>query len=192
MAEQSRNSPVSPMRFRERMTALLNPEKGVRLYHERLDAERKERGRKTASASGYRYHGASTTKNSLIGWITGGGSAEDDIDLQGSTLRIRARDLYAGGGLGRGAPATMVTNVVGWGIRPRPKIDAATLSMSDEAAEEWQANALREFNLWAKTAMCDATRQNTFWEMQELAFRSMLVSGDVFALFGLKPNQRNP
>ena len=150
------------------------------------------KGRKTASASGYKYHGASKTKNSLIGWITGGGSAEDDIDLQGSTLRIRARDLYAGGGLGRGAPATMVTNVVGWGIRPKPKIDTAVLGMSDEAAEEWQTATLREFELWAKSSMCDAARQNSFWEMQELAFRSMLVSGDVFALFGNKENRRNP
>ena len=148
--------------------------------------------KKTAAASGYRYHGASNTKNSLIGWITGGGSAEDDIDLQGSMLRVRSRDLYAGGGLGRGAPATMVTNVVGWGIRPKPKIDTKVLGISDDAANEWQATALREFNLWAKSPMCDATRQNTFWELQELAFRSMLVSGDVFALFGIKPNARNP
>ena len=198
MEEKQKSVLSSPMNLRERMVSLFNPERGVGLYKARLDKEKQERIRevldaaKTASASGYHYHGASKTKNSLIGWITGGGSAEDDIDLQGSTLRVRARDLYAGGGLGRGAPATMVTNVVGWGIRPKPKIDAALLGMSDEAAEEWQQAALREFSLWAKSTMCDATRQNTFWEMQELAFRSMLVSGDVFALFGAKPNPRNP
>jgi lambda family phage portal protein len=198
MEEKQKSVLSSPMNLRERMVSLFNPERGVGLYKARLDEEKRERiqevldAAKTASASGYHYHGASKTKNSLIGWITGGGSAEDDIDLQGSTLRIRARDLYAGGGLGRGAPATMVTNVVGWGIRPKPKIDAALLGMSDEAAEEWQQAALREFSLWAKSTMCDATRQNTFWEMQELAFRSMLVSGDVFALFGAKPNPRNP
>lgn len=196
MAETKRGS---PMKLRERMAMMVNPERGMRMYRERTDAERRERVRETveelrksASASGYKYHGASQTKNSLIGWITGGGSAEDDIDLQGSLLRIRSRDLYTGGGLGRGAPATMVTNVVGWGIRPKPKIDAGTLGMSEEAAEAWQAGTLREFSLWAKSAMCDATRQNTFWEMQELAFRSMLVSGDVFAIFGMKPNARNP
>lgn len=156
------------------------------------DAMQPRRADKTASASGYYYHGASRTKNSLIGWITGGGSAEDDIDRQASTLRVRARDLYAGGGLGRGAPATMVTNVVGWGIRPKPKIDAKFLGLSDEAADEWQTTALREFNLWAETNMCDATRQSNFWELQELAFRSMLMSGDVFALFGMKENKRSP
>lgn len=198
MAEKKINRSSSGMNLRERLTSVFSPQMGENLYRARQDREKadlKERIRdlmKTASASGYRYHGASPTKNSLIGWITGGGSAEDDIDLQGSTLRIRSRDLYTGGGLGRGAPATMVTNVVGWGIRPKPKIDTALLGLSDDAAAEWQAIALREFNLWAKTTMCDATRQNTFWELQELAFRSMLVSGDVFALFGEKPNQRNP
>ena len=198
MAEKKINPSSSSMNLRERITSVFSPQRGEDLYRARQEREKadlKEKIRdlmKTASASGYRYHGASPTKNSLIGWITGGGSAEDDIDLQGSTLRIRSRDLYTGGGLGRGAPATMVTNVVGWGIRPKPKIDTALLGLSDDAAAEWQAIALREFNLWAKTTMCDATRQNTFWELQELAFRSMLVSGDVFALFGEKPNQRNP
>ena len=97
------------MRISERLTSLINPKRGVQMYQERLKEERRERVRelteeitKQASASGYKYHGASQTKNSLIGWITGGGSAEDDIDLQGSLLRIRSRDLYAGGGLGRG------------------------------------------------------------------------------------------
>ena len=195
---QKRNSLDSPMNIRERLTSIVNPEKGLQQYHNRIQEERKLRIQETldavrqASASGYKYHGASTTKNSLIGWITGGGSAEDDIDLQGSLLRIRSRDLYAGGGLGRGAPSTMVTNVVGWGIRPKPKIDRELLGMTEEAAAEWEKAALREFTLWAKTVMCDATRQHTFWEMQELAFRSELVSGDVLAVFGMKPNPRNP
>jgi len=188
----------SPMNLRERLTSLVNPQKGVQQYQARLTEERKQRIQETmsavrqASASGYKYHGASKTKNSLIGWITGGGSAEDDIDLQGSLLRIRSRDLYAGGGLGRGAPSTMVTNVVGWGIRPKPKIDRELLGLSEEAAAEWERAALREFTLWAKTKMCDATRQHTFWDIQELAFRSELVSGDVLAVFGMKPNVRNP
>lgn len=195
---KGRNILDSPMNLRERLTSIINPQKGVERYRTRLKEERRERVKETvdavrqASASGYRYHGASTTKNSLVGWITGGGSAEDDIDLQGSMLRIRSRDLYAGGGLGRGAPSTMVTNVVGWGIRPKPKIDRELLGLSEEAAAEWEKAALREFTLWAKTKMCDATRQHTFWEMQELAFRSELVSGDVLAVFGMKPNLRNP
>lgn len=190
--------PDARMNMRERMVALVAPEKGEKMRKARVTEERRRLAgemldaAKTASASGYKYHGASQTKNSLIGWITGGGSAEDDIDRQGSLLRIRSRDLYSGGGLGRGAPSTLVTNVVGWGIRPKPKIDYRMLGISEDAATEWQQAALREFNLWAKTKFCDATRQLSFWEMQELAFRSELVSGDVLALFGMKANPRNP
>ena len=150
------------------------------------------RGDVQMAASGYGAHGASTTKNSMIGWMYQGGSAEDDIDLHGSVLRQRARDLYTGGGLGRAAPATMVTNVVGWGVKPKPQIDGEVLGLSDEACEEWQRNTLREFMLWAGNPMCDATRKHSFWAMQELAFRSQLMSGDVFVLFAMSPNARTP
>lgn len=186
------------MNFRERAVSLFNPEKGAQMYHERRRLEREQLAHdvidvvKQASASGYRYHGASKTKNSMVGWITGGGSAEDDIDLQSSTLRIRSRDLFTAGGLGRAAPSTMTTAVVASGIRPRPKIDAKLLGLSEESAAEWQDKALREFELWAKTPMCDAARQMNFWALQELAFLSELMSGDCFVLLGTKPNKRNP
>ena len=178
---KSRN--IAKMSFRERVVTFFSPEKGMSMYRERV---------KHALASGYAYHGANKTKNSLIAWQTGGGSAEDDIDKQSTTLRVRSRDLYTGGGLGRAAPATMVTNVVGWGISPKPKPDLDVLGMSEQEADAWQKNTLREFNMWAKTPMCDASRQLNFWEMMELSFRSELVSGDDFVLMEHKPNLQNP
>lgn len=162
---KTRNILDSPMNMRERLTSIIDPQKGVQQYRARLQEEKKQRIQETmeavrqASASGYKYHGASTTKNSLIGWITGGGSAEEDNDLQASVLRIRSRDLYTGGGLGRGAPSTMVTNVVGWGIRPKPKIDRDLLGLSEEAAVEWEKAALREFTL-GQNPSC-ATRRDS-------------------------------
>ena len=178
----------------ERALFLLSPERGNRKFLERIAREREaqKKERKTMAASGYGNHGASTTLNSMIGWIVGGGSAEDDIDLHGATLRQRSRDLYAGGGLARSGPATLTTNVVGWGIQPKPKIDGEVLGLSDEACDEWQRNTLREFQLFANNPMCDAERQKNFYEMQQLVFRSQLVSGDVFALFGMKENKRTP
>lgn len=180
--------------LRERALFLLSPKKGNEAFLRRV---RKERGAKTEhspqmAATGYGNHGASTTLNSMIGWLAGGGSAEDDIDLHGATLRKRSRDLYSGGGLGRSGCATLTTNVVGWGIQPKPKIDAEALGMTDEACDEWERNTLREFNLWAESTMCDAERQKDFYTCQELAFRSMLVSGDVFVVFGMKENRATP
>ena len=178
----------------ERAIFLISPELGNKKFLERIKRERlvEQRERKTMAASGYGNHGASTTLNSMIGWIIGGGSAEDDIDVHGATLRQRARDLYAGGGLARSGPATLTTNVVGWGIQPKPKIDGELLKLSDEACDEWERNAQREFQLWANNVMCDAERQKNFYTMQQLAFRSQLVSGDVFVLFGMKENKRTP
>lgn len=182
--------------WRERAKYLINPEWGQAAYETRRTREKgAQAAGKTEAvrmATGYGNHGASTTLNSMLGWLVGGGSAEDDIDLHGATLRKRSRDLYMGGGLARSGPATLTTSVVGWGIQPRPRIDGEKLGMSDEACEEWERNAQREFALWAESRTCDAQRQMDFYEMQQLAFRSMLVSGDCFVLFGMKPNARNP
>lgn len=186
--------------FRERALFLVSPRRGNAAYKERLAREQRadsgsQAGKPSGprmAASGYGRHGASTTLNSMIGWLVGGGAAEDDVDVHGALLRQRARDLYAGGGLARSGPNTMTINVVGWGITPKPKIDNELLGLSDEARNEWERNTLREFKLWAENSMCDASRQLDFYGMQRLAFLSELMSGDVFALFGMKENKRTP
>lgn len=152
----------------------------------------KGRSRTGTPKMSYGSHGASQTLNSLIGWIVDAGDAEDNIDLYSSTLRKRARDLYAGGGLARSGPQTLTLSVVGWGVLPKPKIDGDFLGLSDEAREEAERTILREFKLWAENTMCDAERQQNFYGLQQLAFLSMLMSGDVFALFGMKANKRTP
>ena len=154
--------------------------------------EKKKAAKKTGARMSYGSHGASQTLNSMVGWIVNGGAADDDIDSFGSTLRQRSRDLFEGGGLARSGPMALTTSVVGWGIQPKPKIDGDFLGMSEELREETERNILREFRLWAGNPYCDAERRKNFYELQQLAFLSMLVSGDVFALFGMKPNGRTP
>ena len=187
-------------RLRERLLYVVSPKRGNDAYNRRLQMEREKEGnsqqdpkRGTGSPRmSYGSHGASQTLNSLVGWIVDAGNAEDNIDLYASTLRQRARDLFAGGGLGRSGPSTLTTSVVGWGILPKPKIDGDFLGMADEEREEAEQTILREFKLWAENPMCDAERQQNFYGLQQLAFLSMLMSGDVFALFGMKPNRRTP
>ena len=112
--------------------------------------------------------------------------------VQGAVLRAWARVLFVAGGLARSGPMTLKTNVVGWGIQPKPKIDGEALGLSEEAQDEWERNTLREFRIWAENPMCDAERQHNFYGLQQLAFLSELVSGDVFVLFGMKKNARTP
>ena len=75
------------------------------------------------------------------------------------------------------------TNVVGIGLQLKSRIDREALGMTQEAADAWQAQAEREFSLWANNKRaCDATGVNNFAAMQQLALASWLVSGDVFAV----------
>lgn len=181
--------------LRERALYLFSPKRGNDAYNRRMQKEQEKETGRTGTGSprmSYGSHGASQTLNSLVGWIIEAGDAEDNIDLYSSTLRQRARDLYAGGGLARSGPQTLTTSVVGWGIQPKPKIDGDFLGMTDEVREEAERNILREFRLWAENTMCDAERQQNFYGLQHLAFLSMLMSGDVFALFGMKENRRTP
>ncbi len=81
-----------------------------------------------------------------------------------------------------GALNTTVSHVVGTGLTYTPAIDAEFLGLDDEQAEEWQDDIKRRFKAWADSTDCDAARQLDFYGIQELAFRSFLESGDVFAL----------
>ena len=182
-------------KLRERALFLLSPTRGNKAYNDRLKREQEKLNNANNSGTprmSYGSHGASQTLNSMVGWIVNSGNAEDNIDLYSSTLRQRARDLYEGGGLARSGPETLTTSVVGWGIQPKPKIDGDFLGLSEEECEEAERAILREFKLWADNTMCDAERQQNFYGLQQLAFLSMLMSGDVFALFGMKENKRTP
>ena len=63
-----------------------------------------------------------------------------------------------------------------------PQVDADFLKLSEEQAENLQAQIIREFNLWADSPMCDADQTDDFWKLQMLAFEGYLMNGDSFAI----------
>lgn len=133
--------------------------------------------------SGYSHHGASHTKKSMIGWPYGGGGPDEDITHNLSTLRQRSRDLYMGGAaLATGAIKTARTNIIGTGLKLKPAIDADFLGLSPDEAADLKRIVEREFLLWAESVDCDATRRDNFYELQQLACLSQLMSGDMFVL----------
>ena len=142
--------------------------------------------------TGYSQHGASKTKKSLVGWFVSGGSPDDDITKSSHDLRIRSRDLYQGNPIAAGALKTAKTNVVGSGLQLNPQIDADFLGLTDEQADAWERNVIREFALWADSKNCDAARTSDFYQLQQLAFLSALMSGDVFALLSVIPRRGVP
>lgn len=155
--------------------------------------------RKTARAklkmlnTGYGNHGASTFKKSLMGWLAGGGSPKEDINDNLKLLRTRARDLYMGAApIATGALKTMRTNVVGAGLRLKPHLDIDVLGMKEEDASRLEQQIEREFLLWSESKLCDAERRNNFYELQQLAFLSQLMSGEVFVLLPFIPKDQLP
>lgn len=126
--------------------------------------------------------GGSTTRMQTANWLPFGGSADSDMSLDRTWLRTRSRDLARNNPLARGALNTVTSGAVGTGLVLRSQVDWDVLGMTPESAQEWQRTTEREFRLWADSpSMCDAERTLDFYQLQGVAFRAALESGDVFA-----------
>ena len=132
--------------------------------------------------TGYGNYGASRSKKSMLGWIFRGGSANEDIHDNLSTLTQRGRDLYMGVPIATGAIKTMRTNVVGPGLVLKSQIDYEFLGLTEEEAQKLENQIEREFALWAESEDCDLERHDNFYELQQLVYLNWLMSGDVFVL----------
>ncbi len=134
-------------------------------------------------AHGYADAGASLTKRSMRDFGAASGSPARDIDDSNETLRQRGRMLYMGSPIATSAIRTVRTNAVGEGLFPKPRPDRDVLGLTQREAQAWAKRVQREWAIWAENKLaCDATGVNTFYEMQQLALQSWLMSGDVFAV----------
>lgn len=135
-----------------------------------------------AQNTGYSNYGANRQKKSLRGWMYYGGDAKRDIEDNIDTLRQRSRDAYMGVPTAAAALKTLRTNTVAAGLTPTPQLDGEYLRMDVDRIAELQANIVREWNLWAKSQMCDADGLDNFYQLQQLAYLSAQMNGDAFAL----------
>ena len=135
-------------------------------------------------AKGYSEAGASRSKRSLRSFHPASGSPNEDINANAQTLRQRSRMLYMASPVATSAINTNRTKVVGVGLTLKSSIDIDILRISPDEAKAWQKKTEAEWRLWSgKKQNCDAIGQNNFKELQQLALKSWLLSGDVFALF---------
>lgn len=135
----------------------------------------------TNSGTGYGNSGADGTKNSLAQWNAVSGSADSDIVYNLEILRHRARDLYMSSGFANGAIKSMVTNIIGSGLKLNARVDFEFLGISRNEALKLEKHIEREFNLWADNKYCcDSAASQSFYELQSIVMTSVLLSGDVF------------
>jgi lambda family phage portal protein len=141
--------------------------------------------------SGYGNYGASRRKIALEEWRAISGSPDQDIIYNLPLLRVRSRDLFMGSTIAGGAILTLRTNVIGNGLIAMPQIDSDFLGISNEEAAGINKQISDEFDLFADTVECDWDRRSTFYQLQDLAFLNMCISGDVLALLPMKSRPGN-
>jgi len=147
----------------------------------RLAAYRELSEPTASDARGGSYAGAAY-KPAMAGWTTRALSAARDLLPEVVRLRSNSRDLVRNAPVAAGAINAQVNAVVGKGLTAKPTIDRAVLGLSDAAAEAWEAKAERLWCLASDGVELDAARTLNFAGLTDLAFRSSLVSGDVFGL----------
>ncbi|MCM1299281.1 MAG: phage portal protein [Firmicutes bacterium] len=134
-------------------------------------------------AAGYSDAGASHSKRSLRAFNAVSASPVEDIDFNNLTLRQRGRMLYMAAPIAASAINTNCTKIVGRGLRMKCNLNTDMLGLSSEAAKKWCRQTEAEFRLWCENRTnCDALGMNNFFELQHLAVKSWLMSGDVFVL----------
>lgn len=149
----------------ERELAASSPDFAWKLYRTRC-----------AVALADSYNGASKTRRSVSSWNVSSGDADADILDSLPELRERSRDLVRNNSIAGAAIATKVSSVVGTGLKLQARPNRAILGLTDEQADAWESLVEAEFGLWQDN--CDYERQLSFAGLQELAFRSVLESGD--------------
>ncbi len=134
-------------------------------------------------AKGYSEAGASISKKALKGFTAQSGSPIEDIDLHNKTLRQRGRILYMSSPVATASINTNRTKCVGSGLHMKCAVKNKVLGMSEDYIRDWQLHTEAEWRMWCENKMnCDALGLNNFYELQQLAMSSWLMSGDVFAV----------
>lgn len=137
---------------------------------------------RSVKVSGYSDAGASFEKVALAAFKAVSISAIEDIDWNNATLRQRGRMLYMAAPVAAAAINVVRTKIVGTGLKLKCSIDRDILGISASAAQNWQKKTEAEFKMWAEKAVyCDARGANNFYELQSLAVKAWLMSGDTFA-----------
>lgn len=129
----------------------------------------------TGGRSGYEA-GRPSTKRTR-GWQPGAGGPAADTLPGLEDLRGRSRDLDRNNAITHGAASTKVNGAIGAGLKLRPMLDRKVLGLSDEQAVALQYQLEFEWEIFEREA--DFTGQMHLRDMERVAFRSALVSGDV-------------
>lgn len=140
---------------------------------------------------GIAWKGASEATEALKTFFVSRGSADRDISVDRQTVALRARNLYQNSAFSGALINTLDINVIGTGLKLRPVIPWELLGVDRESAKTWEKKVQSMFELWASSKKCDTEKKADFHELQSLALKTQLITGDAFALTQYD-NKANP
>ena len=138
------------------------------------------------------FTGASRTSGAMKNWMVADGSADASSLYDIETLRERSSDLIRNSPVASAAINVSATSVIGSGLKLQSTVDYERAGISKEDAKIWERDAEFLFKQWASSVECDSTRTQTFYQMQDLVFRSVFERGDVFALLPMFKRTGSP
>lgn len=130
---------------------------------------------------GYSEGAASRKKKTMKNWKNESASPQSDIDMNLDLMRRRSRSAYYTSPIATSAINTNRDHVIGSGLKVVPKIDYKFIGISREQASDLEKDIKFKFNTWANRKNCCITGQNTFYELQQIALMTWLMSGECFA-----------
>ena len=138
------------------------------------------------------YYGASRSRRTMQSWNPLEGSPDTDILWDLPILRARSSDLERNNPIAAGAINTTVSNVLGSGLRLQSRINRDILEISDDEADAWERITESEWSLFFENKECDITRTLDGHAQAEIAFRQVLLNGDVFVNLPRLPRFGSP
>lgn len=128
------------------------------------------------------YKTARTDSKVRLGWSTPETSPDGATIPDLSTIRDQSRDLARNEPLALGALNSVVSAVVGEGIRPQSRVDAEVVGLSEAEVAAFQSRAEVIFNQVVSKKTFDAEGGADFYKSQEIVLRGKLEAGDVFVV----------
>ena len=125
-----------------------------------------------------RSYDAGYGKRDNSSWIAVNQTAQQTDRAHRDAIRAKARDLERNSDIAEGIIDAYERNVVGMGIRPQAKI------RKDDGEEDDDLNNQIEdlWREWARARNCDVTGHQSFYEMQAMAIRRLVVDGGIIFL----------
>lgn len=157
--------PPKPTGF-EKFLAVISPAAAEKRYRTRC-----------ALAFAESYYGGSKSRRGVSEYNPGNGDADADTLGVLPTLRDRSRDLSRNNSIAGAALRTNRTSIVGTGLKLQARPNRELLKLTDDQADAWENLVEAEWSLFCDS--CDWDGVQNFSALQDLAFGSVLESGDV-------------